>query len=131
MISASTKILHNTHYDTNKNVNLFDNIIELYAFTTIKSTYELLYNNTVKLQYNDTTILQYYNSTILQYYNKISLSMNKSKPNIFIEKPAKSGDFMNIDWVPNKNLGQFAKNQKIVDYHFRKMKKVAPVCRRI
>lgn len=41
----------------------------------------------------------------------------------FTEKPAHSSDHLDLDWIPNKNLGRFSKNWKLVEYHFRKIKK--------
>lgn len=38
----------------------------------------------------------------------------------FIEKPSKDDDYLDVDWVPNKNLGEYSKNWKKVEYFIRK-----------
>lgn len=41
----------------------------------------------------------------------------------FSENPVKTSDFLDVDWVPNQNLGRFSKNIKLLEYQLRKLKK--------
>lgn len=41
---------------------------------------------------------------------------------MFAEKPAKTADFLDVDWVPNQNLGRFSENKKLIDFNLRKFK---------
>lgn len=46
-------------------------------------------------------------------------TLNCFKLILFTEKPAKKGDCLDIDWIPNKNLGNYSKNQKLVEYYWK------------
>lgn len=38
----------------------------------------------------------------------------------FSERPSKTDDYLDVDWVPSKNLGEYSKNWKKVEYYIRK-----------
>lgn len=46
------------------------------------------------------------------FYNKLQC--------FFAEKPANKENDLDIDWIPNLNLGRFSKNVKMIEYHLRK-----------
>lgn len=48
------------------------------------------------------------------YYHKILQQIITTK-HFFIEKPAKKEDDLDIDWIPNRNLGRFSKNWKLIE----------------
>lgn len=53
---------------------------------------------------------------IFVYLSKLSMIRHS----IFTEKPSKADDYLDVDWVPNQNLGGYSKNWKRVEYYIRK-----------
>lgn len=59
----------------------------------------------------------------LHFLKSISFLITKSSVifyYIFTGKPSKADDYLDVDWVPNKNLGEYSKNWKSVEYFIRK-----------
>lgn len=59
---------------------------------------------------------QHFLKSILFSFTKLSVV----RYYIFTEKPAKADDYLDVDWVPSQNLGEYKKNLKRVEYYIRK-----------
>lgn len=58
----------------------------------------------------------HFSKSILLFFHKFSVIRYL----IFTEKPSKADDYLDVDWIPNKNLGEYSKNWKSVEYYIRK-----------